>query len=515
VNVFLYGPPGAGKSYVGRLLARRLHRAFVDLDDLIVSRTGRSIESWFRDGEPAFRAVEAQLCRELAGGGEDRIVALGAGALLDAGTRTVLARDHLVICLSATAGTLAARLRDGAVRPLLSSGGNQETALAGLLSARAGHYESFPERIDTDGRRPDEVIGFVLSILRPQTLSLRRLRQHVILGYGVAADLPSLVAHQNLGGPFVVVTDEHVRTCQPSRLPPGWPVVVVPPGESSKTFEQLARLSRAFVSAGLDRRGTVVAVGGGVIGDLAGFAAATFMRGVRWISVPTSLVAMIDASIGGKTGIDLPEGKNLVGVFHPAAIVAVDPLCLGTLPAREWTAGMAEVIKHAIVGDPALFASLERGRPFGALADFRAAIEVKRAVVARDPFERGEREVLNLGHTIGHGVEAASGYELRHGEAVAIGLAGEARLAERLGLAPDSLAGRIESVLAAAGLPTRYSGPAATEVRAAMSADKKTALGRLRFALPADVGHVERGVEVPEDILLDVLNALRRERTPA
>jgi 3-dehydroquinate synthase len=509
VTVFLYGPPGVGKTTVGRMVAARLAWRFVDLDALIVSRTGRSIESLFADGEAAFRRVEREVCRELAR--EDHlVVALGAGAMLDADTRDRLTRHHLVVCLTARPATLQRRLKSGATRPLLS-GRNGREKLARLLADRAAVYDGCSEQIVTDGRTPAQVAASVVSLLKMRALRIRRLRQRIVLGHGLLDQLPALVEADDVrlarptAGRMVIVTDRHVQKCQGARFPTGVARVVIPPGESSKSFGELRRVARRLVAAGLDRGGTVVAIGGGVVNDLAGLAAATFMRGVRWVTVPTSLLAMVDASIGGKTGIDLPEGKNLVGAFHPASLVAIDPLVLGTLPAEEWTAGMAEVVKHAVIGAPDLFSALERGRRFGAIEDLAEVIDVKRAIVDRDPFERDEREVLNLGHTIGHGIEAASRYRVRHGEAVAIGMVGAARLSEELGLARRGLAARIERVLGAQGLPTRLSGVSASEVRAAMGADKKKRGTQLRFALPAAIGRVVTGVEVPERTLMAVL----------
>jgi 3-dehydroquinate synthetase len=214
---------------------------------------------------------------------------------------------------------------------------------------------------------------------------------------------------------------------------------------------------------------------------------------------------MVDASLGGKTGVDLPQGKNLVGAFYPPALVVSDPLALQTLPRQERVAGLAEVIKHGLLDDPGLFAELEAGAAFGNVEQLERAIRVKVRVVEADPFETGRRATLNLGHTIGHGVEAASGFALRHGEAVAIGLAAEARLAERLGLAEAGLAGRLVRVLEQVGLPTRCPGLDPAAIRALMSADKKKAGGRLKFALPRRLGEAVWGIEVDEAWLQDEL----------
>jgi 3-dehydroquinate synthase len=248
-----------------------------------------------------------------------------------------------------------------------------------------------------------------------------------------------------------------------------------------------------------------VAVGGGVIGDMAGFAAATFMRGLRWVNAPTTLLAMVDASLGGKTGVDLPVGKNLVGAFHPPSLVVSDPFALNTLPEAERISGMAEVIKHGLLGDAALFESLEVSTAFGSLDQLQRAIEVKIRVVEADPFEKGERATLNLGHTIGHGVESASGYRLRHGEAVAIGLVAETWIAEQMGLAERGLTDRLSHLLKHTELPTRAPGLDPAAICAAMSSDKKKAGGQLKFALPKRVGEAVWGVEVDEALLIEAL----------
>jgi 3-dehydroquinate synthase len=275
---------------------------------------------------------------------------------------------------------------------------------------------------------------------------------------------------------------------------------VLPPGESTKRLSQLNRLWRGWLEAGLDRGSTIVAFGGGVIGDLTGFAASTFLRGVAWVNLPTTLLAMVDASLGGKTGINLPQGKNLAGAFYPPRLVLADPELLQTLPIREWRSGMAEVVKHGIVGDPELFARCRDG-----LGAARAAsreivsrgMAVKIQMIQADPWEAGVRAALNFGHTIGHAVELVLGYRLRHGEAISIGMLAEARLAERIGLAQPGLADDLRAILAGLGLPTVIPASVSREALAAAAGfDKKRTANEVRFSLPRRVGEVVVGVKV-------------------
>ncbi len=280
-------------------------------------------------------------------------------------------------------------------------------------------------------------------------------------------------------------------------------------GEAHKTVATVHDLWRAFLAGRLERGDTVVAVGGGVVGDLSGFAAATWLRGIRWVGLPTSLLAMVDSSLGGKTGADLPEGKNLVGAFHPPALVLADSDALAALPDDEFRCGLAEVVKHGVIGDPELFAHCARGfaavRAGNAAELASRAMAVKIRTIEQDPYERGVRAALNLGHTVGHAVEQASGFTLRHGEAVAIGLVVEARLSERLGLAARGLAECLETVLRGLGLPTAI--PTAldrTAILAALQHDKKRAGGIVRFALPVRIGEVRTDVAVEPSLLADL-----------
>ncbi len=513
MNIILYGPPGAGKSTVGKELAARLGREFADSDPLIERHAGRSIPKIFSHlGEAEFRRIESDVCAELAGR-TNTVIAVGGGAMLNPGNRAALERSGLIICLRAEVDELLART-SGAARPLLA-GDNASEQLAALLKARRRLYDSFPTQIDTTGKSVAQVVDAIVSLLAPHSLPVNApgLKHQILLGHGLLDSLPAILNEHGLTGPTLLVTDENVAAQLPTTTRSGQlPITILPAGEQHKTLDTIRQLYDAFLEHGLDRSGLVVAVGGGVIGDMAGFAAATFMRGIRWVSAPTTLLAMVDASLGGKTGVDLPQGKNLVGAFHPPSLVISDPFALNTLPEAERISGMAEVIKHGLLGDAALFESLEASTTFGSRDQLRRAIEVKIRVVEADPFEKGVRAKLNLGHTIGHGVESASGYRLRHGEAVAIGLAAETRVAERMGLAERGLTDRVSTLLKRTGLPTRCPGLDPVDLRTAMSSDKKKAGGQLKFALPKRVGEAVWGVEVDEALLMETLEIMADAR---
>lgn len=287
----------------------------------------------------------------------------------------------------------------------------------------------------------------------------------------------------------------------------------LPDGEQFKTLATVAELYNRFIEAKLDRRSPVIALGGGVLGDTAGFAAASFLRGVPLVQLPTTLLAMVDSSVGGKTGVDLPQGKNLVGAFKQPELVLIDPTALATLPPAEFRAGLAEVIKHGIIDAPALFEALEKGgraaddfpyslfpTPYSLSWLLAEAIMVKVRVVQADPFEQGRRAVLNLGHTFGHAFERLSNYEIRHGEGVAMGLVCAARLAARLGYCSAETADRITTLLQLVGLPAEPPSFPADDVWAAMFTDKKRQGNTLRFILPRAIGDVDifPNIEVAE-----------------
>lgn len=304
----------------------------------------------------------------------------------------------------------------------------------------------------------------------------------------------------------LIITDETVGPHYASSLRLNVPVATIPAGEESKSGEQLFKLYEKALDAGLDRKSVVVALGGGVVGDIAGYVAASFMRGLRFVQVPTTLLAMVDSAVGGKTGINLPRGKNLIGAFHQPSVVVCDLDVLNTLPARELRAGLAEVIKYGIIRDAAFFdyieANIEKALALDAavLAHIVArSCEIKADVVGADETESGLRAILNFGHTLGHAIEAVAGYgKYLHGEAIAIGMVFAARLS---GLPANQLA-RIEGLFKKAGLPVRAPELAWTDLRRAMGTDKKSEAGLPRFVLAKEIGRVEFGIPVGEDALI-------------
>lgn len=496
-HIFLYGPPGTGKTTISKILAANLNLTFVDMDRLIETKAGLSIpEIMTQKGEAAFRDLEASVLATLLGW-SDSVIALGGGALLREDNRRIAEENGTVILLTARYETLLERVsRNPEKRPLLA--GDVDKKLPALLAQREGHYKSFPMQVSVDGKSPDQNA-------REAQILLGRHHLSAMGEYDVRVEtveqIGNLFRALDLKHP-ILVTDENVAKHHAARvvnslIQAGYntPVVTLLAGERYKNVETVNGIWHHFFEAGLDRKGTVIALGGGVVSDLAGFAASTYMRGVNWVVIPTTLLAMADAALGGKTGFDLPEGKNLVGSFHPPRLVLADPRTLATLPERELRAGLAEVVKHGIIADPGLFELCTSGLDWvmDNLSEIvKRAMAVKIQIIEDDPYERGFRAALNTGHTVGHAVELVSGFELLHGEAIAIGLVTEARFAERIKLAPPGLADEIASTLSALGLPTEVPTNLSREdLLRTMRMDKKKSAQSIRFALPTQIGHVE------------------------
>jgi shikimate kinase/3-dehydroquinate synthase len=449
-HLALAGFMGAGKSTIGSALAARLDRPFVDLDREVEARAGASVAELFaRPGEAEFRRLEAEAAADVLARGEPAVVALGGGAVLAAETRALLAARAFTVLVEVEPGEAWAR-SSGRGRPLAQD----ETAFRRLYEERRQVYA------ETADARADDETGVLLAAGG----------LHVELG--ALELLGSLVPGS---GPVELVADGHVAgihgmEAQLALGPRLRETHELRPGEEAK---QLAAVERLWRALRLDRDGTLVAFGGGCTTDAAGFAAATYLRGVPWVAVPTTLVGQVDAAIGGKTAIDLPAGKNLVGAFHWPVRTVIDPVLLETLPEAELRQGRAELVKTSLLADDDL--------------DVRGAAAFKTAVCLADPHDRGRRAILNLGHTFAHALEAASGYELRHGDAVALGLLAALRLSGN----EDGLR-RVEDELA-----PRRARVDRDRAWAALQLDKKRAGGSVRLVLLPRNGEPEWGVERP------------------
>jgi len=554
-HVVLTGFMGTGKTTIGREVARRLGRPFVDMDAEIEARAAKSIPRIFaEDGEAAFRQMEAALCEELTnrpwGFSETSsvsslVIATGGGALVDPANRALVMQSSTVVCLTCDVDEILRRLHH-ARAPTAAVGGDGEpdrpllnvadprAEIERLLEVRHEAYGTLPWQIDTTGLSVEEVARRVVEIAGVITLPVCYPggEYPIHVGNGLLARAGDLLRAVGVpeGGRIAVVSNSVVAPLYGAQVEAALRSAGFQPfvcsmldGEQHKRLATVAALYDQFLAGGLDRSGTVLSLGGGVTGDVVGFAAASFMRGVRFVRVPTTLLAMVDASVGGKTGVDLPQGKNLVGAFKQPALVIVDPTVLATLPAEEIRSGMAEVIKHGVIGDPALFAELEvevRHSPFAIRhSQIARALRVKIAIVEQDPFEQGRRAVLNLGHTVGHALEKLSDFALRHGEAVSIGMVAAARIAAETRLRPEaqpegffpenlvsgSLADRIETVLLAWELPVRCPPFNAGDIWEAMAHDKKRQGRGLRWVLPRAIGEVEISENVPYHVVKSVL----------
>jgi 3-dehydroquinate synthase len=434
-----------------------------------------------------------------------------------------------VVCLTCDSDEILHRVTrvERSDRPLLDVA-DPGAEIERLLASRRQAYAAIPWQVDTSSLPVSEVADRVLQVAGFVTLPVRHPggEYPIHIGDGLLAHVGGALraAGAPAGSRVAIVSSPVVAPyyggqVEASLRQAGFQPFAcsVPDGEQHKTLTTVAALYDQFLAGGLDRSGLVLSLGGGVTGDMAGFAAATFMRGVGFVQVPTTILSMADASVGGKTGVDLPQGKNLAGAFKQPVLVAIDPDVLTTLPEEEIRSGMAEVIKHGVIGDPDLFAELESQVPSLqsplSTAQLGRTLRVKIEVVEQDPFEHGRRAVLNLGHTVGHALERLSGFTLRHGEAVAIGMVAAARIAAALGRADAGLVARIEGTLDTWGLPVHCPPYGAGEVWEAMSHDKKRRGRALRWILPHAIGRVEIAEDVPQDVVRTVLYDLGARRS--
>lgn len=508
--LLLGGSMATGKSTVARLLAGHVGRPLVDLDERIERRLGKSIADVFRtEGEPAFRKVEREeLERTLDDArarGDGPIVALGGGALLPRDLRLRALDEAIVVTLEASPGEIARRAATSPGRPLLD-GDSLERRATELLAQRAPAYAEAHARIPTDGKTPESVANTALEVWRRDPVAVAAGTASYVVDIGVDVLRERLPDLPRGASSLLLVTDANVSmahgaTANRALVPLGVPVaeVVLEPGERQKHAGTVEQIWRAALAAGADRKSIFVGLGGGVVTDITGFAAATWMRGVSWIGVPTTLLAMVDASVGGKTGVDLENAKNAVGAFWQPLGVLCDPTLEATEPVRGYVSALAEAVKTALVGDPALLELFETrtdavlAREPEVVAEIvRRSVRVKARVVGLDERESGPRAMLNLGHTVGHALEAQGGYErLTHGEAVSLGLVAALRIGEKLGQTERALSDRVIRLLGRLGLPTNLAGEPLQKAAEHIGHDKKRSGKRLRFVVAREPGRVE------------------------
>jgi shikimate kinase/3-dehydroquinate synthase len=566
LRIILTGFSGTGKTVVARLVAARLGWQAVDTDDLIVERAGKPIPDIFaQDGEEHFRRIEREALVEACH--HSRIViGIGGGANVSGENRRILADGGFVVCLEARPETILQRLRpqlerDPGARPMLA-GPDPLSRIRELKTLRAPFYALADYTVHTDGLSPEQVADEVLRAWRrlsaaalatdgrlvamatepavgavavPYRLSTdatcivraASASYPVFVSWGALLDLGRRLAEAGLAGRAFLAADANVHerwgaAAEEALRSTGFSVATypVPAGEASKSLEIAAAIYDWLVAQRAERGEAVVALGGGMVCDLAGFVAATFARGLPLVHVPTSLLAMVDAAVGGKVAVDHPKAKNLIGAFYQPRLVLADVSVLQTLPPRELTAGWAEVIKHALIMDEDLLRLLEDNAEAARRLDPEVAerviarsVALKAAVVSEDERETGRRTILNYGHTIGHGLEAAAGYAgLLHGEAVAVGMSGAARIAVRLGILPPAVAERQDALLARFGLPLCAPRVDAQKALAAMALDKKAQGGAVRWVLLEDIGRTVIRRDVPPSLVEEVVAELTAVR---
>ncbi|MFD4033859.1 3-dehydroquinate synthase [Streptomyces sp. NPDC058637] len=521
--IVLVGPMGAGKSTVGELLAESLGTTYRDTDADVVATAGKEIsEIFFDEGEEHFRALERQAVRD-ALALHTGVLSLGGGAVLDEETRTLLA-GHPVVYLSMDVDEAVRRVGLNTARPLLAV--NPRRQWRELMDARRHLYEEVARTtVATDERTPEEVARAILDALElpehtgdpvPSGRETTRMTEQgttriqvagtagtdpyeVLVGHRLLGELPQLIGDRAkrvavLHPEALAETGEAVREDLAAQ---GYEAIAIqlPNAEEAKTVEVAAYCWKALGQTGFTRTDVIVGVGGGATTDVAGFVAASWLRGVRWIAVPTTVLAMVDAAVGGKTGINTAEGKNLVGAFHPPAGVICDLAALDSLPVNDYVSGMAEIIKAGFIADPVIL-DLVEADPQGARTPagphtaelIERSIRVKAEVVSSDLKESGLREILNYGHTLAHAIEKNERYKWRHGAAVSIGMVFAAELGRLAGRLDDATADRHRAVLESVGLPLTYRGDQWPKLLENMKVDKKSRGDLLRFIVLDGIG---------------------------
>ena len=544
-NIVLIGFSTTGKSQVAIGVAQLLGWDFVDTDSEIVKLAGKEIPQIFsEDGEEYFRRLESQLVQQ-ACSRENIVIASGGGAVLDPQNQEMMTSNGVVVLLEAKPETIYERLvhdreKSGGVRPLLEVADPLDR-IRSLKASRLPYYAIAEWTVHTDNLTIPEVCQEVVrgwqycqqkplnqadSDISPDLacgVTTPTDSYPVYVNWGLLDHLGELLHQAGLGGNVFIISDDIVQPLHAEQALKGLRQsgfetrsFVVPAGEATKILETAATIYDWLVENHAERRDIVLALGGGMVGDLAGFAAATFLRGMPLVQVPTTLIAMVDASIGGKTAVNHPKAKNLIGSFYQPRLVAADVQTLTTLPPRELTSGWAEVIKHALILDAEEIKFLESNalklkqlEPQIITRAIRCSAAIKARIVSEDEKERGRRTLLNYGHTIAHGLEAATGYErFLHGEAVAIGMMAAANISHRLGLLSSEEVETQQALLEEFDLPTQCRDVDSRAVITAMELDKKVSSKAIRWVLLTGLGEATIRADVPQKIVQEIVGEL-------
>jgi shikimate kinase / 3-dehydroquinate synthase len=520
--LLLNGFMGVGKSTVGRLVAQAASRPFIDLDERLEARLGTTIADYFaRQGEPAFRVAEREELEKLLATESKTapVIALGGGALLSRTLRLRALDTTVVVTLEADPQEIARRTTSQGGRPLLDTP-HARARVEELLELRALAYAEAHARIPTGGRSAEAIAQDVLAIWKrdPLAVAAGPNSYSVEVGRGIAAGRAPLLVGR--ASSVMIVTDQNVAPLHGPALKqslasanPACSEFVLPPGEQHKHVGSIRDIWQALQDSGADRSAVCVGLGGGVVTDMTGYTAATWLRGVRWVGIPTTLLAMVDASTGGKTGVDFGPAKNAIGAFWQPCGVICDIDLEATEPERNFSSGLSEVVKTALIGDPGMVDLMERESARIVARDpalieelVRRSVRVKARIVSQDEREGGLRAVLNLGHTVGHALEAIGGYDrLTHGEAISLGLVAALRLGVRRGVTPAALEERVTRLLTLLGLPTDLSREPLLDAAELLAHDKKKAGKKLRFVFAHESGRV-----ATEDLELAELHAAVR-----
>lgn len=523
MKIVLAGFMGTGKTSVGKELGSRLGYPFIDSDVLIEEREGMPISLVFKEkGEDYFREVERDTIEELSKK-KNIVIATGGGVIKNRQNVENLRRRGIIFCLTADPEIILKRVMlEGGKRPLLDVE-EPLNEIKKLLSDREEFYRQADVFVKTDFITPGETAEDIISLLGLDTervnVGLDERSYDIAIGHGLLGKLglrarefrPSKVAIISNETVFPLYKDVVLASMKANDISPE--IILMPDGERYKQLEWANNIYGKLLEARFDRNSLIIALGGGVVGDLAGFVAATYMRGIKYIQVPTTLLSQVDSSVGGKTGVNHPLGKNMIGAFYQPSFVLIDVDTLKTLPEKEFLSGIAEVIKYGVIADGEFFDYLkEKREDILSLGDsliplIKHSCEIKADVVSKDEREAGLRAILNFGHTVGHAIETVTGYtKYLHGEAIAIGMRYAADIAVKMGMFEEGSAAEIRSLIESYELPTELpKGINLSDIIDAMKVDKKAMAGKLRFVLPKLIGTVSIVDDVDEGLIKEVL----------